>query len=99
MKVVKKIAKWIIAVILIPIAYFLVALVLVFIPVNNDENNSEKDRSIYLNSNGVHLNIILAKNQVDSELLAGLKYFKNDIILHLAGVIKIFTSIHQPGAI
>ncbi|MCK5638685.1 MAG: DUF2459 domain-containing protein [Flavobacteriaceae bacterium] len=78
MKVVKKIVKWIIAIILIPIVYFLISLILTFIPINNEEENSEKNNSIYLNSNGVHLNIIIAKDQLHSKLLDGLKYFKND---------------------
>ena len=78
MKVVKKIVKWIIAIILIPIVYLLVSLMLMIIPINNEEANSEKDQSIYLSSNGVHLNIIIAKNQLHAELLDGLKYAQND---------------------
>jgi len=78
MKVVKKIVKWIIAIIIIPIVYFLVSLILIFIPINNEEKKSNKNKSIYLNSNGVHLNIIIAKNQLHPKLLDGLKYSDND---------------------
>jgi len=78
MKVIKKIVKWIIAIILIPSVYLLVSLILTFIPVNNEEENSGKNNSIYLNSNGVHLNIIIPKSQLDSRLLDGLKHFIND---------------------
>ena len=78
MKVFKKIVKWIIAIILIPIAYILVSLVLTFIPINNEEEYSGKNGSIYLNTNGVHLNIVIPKDQLDSKLLDGLRYFKND---------------------
>ena len=46
MKVVKKIAKWIIPIILIPIVYLLVSLILTFIPINNDEESSEKNKSM-----------------------------------------------------
>lgn len=46
--------------------------------VKNEEENTEKNNSIYLDSNGVHLNIAIAKNQLSSELLEGLIYFKND---------------------
>jgi len=78
MKVVKKIAKWIITIILIPIVYFLVALILTYIPVNNEKEFSENNKSIYLNSNGVHLNIIIPKDLLAVKLLDGLKYSKND---------------------
>ncbi len=78
MKVFKKIVKWIIAIILIPIAYLLVSLILTFIPINNEEGYSGKNGSIYLNTNGVHLNIVMPKDQLDSKLLDGLRYFKND---------------------
>ncbi|MDA3906412.1 MAG: DUF2459 domain-containing protein [Bacteroidales bacterium] len=77
-KAIRKIAKWIIAIILFPFAYFLLSLILTFIPVNNKQDYSEKTSSIYLNSNGVHLNIIIAKNQLDTELLDGLRFLKND---------------------
>ena len=78
MKVIKKIVKWIIVIILIPIVYLLVSLILTYIPINNGEESSEKDKSIYLNSNGVHLNIIIPKDHLNSKLLDGLKHFKND---------------------
>ena len=78
MKVIKKIVKWIIVIILIPIVYLLVSLILTYIPINNGEENSEKNKSIYLNSNGVHLNIIIPKDHLNSKLLDGLKHFKND---------------------
>ena len=78
MKVFKKIAKWIIAIILIPALYLLVSLILMIIPINNEEENSEKNKSIYLSSNGVHLNIVIARDQLHAELLDGLKYIKSD---------------------
>lgn len=78
MKGVKKILKWIITLILIPAVYLLVSLILTFIPVNNEEGDTEKNISIYLNSNGVHLSIIIHKNQLDPKLLNGLRYFKKD---------------------
>ena len=78
MKVFKKIVKWIIAIILIPVVYFLVSLILTLIPINNEEEYSEKNKSIYLNTNGVHLNIVIPKDQLDSKLLDGVRYFKND---------------------
>jgi len=78
MKVIKKIFTWIIAFFLIPVVFLLISLILTFIPVNNKEVYTEKNKSIYLNSNGVHLSIIIPKNQLDPKLLNGLIYFKND---------------------
>jgi uncharacterized protein (TIGR02117 family) len=70
--------KWVFIIVLIAVAYLLVSLILTLIPVNNEPGNSEKNKSIYLNSNGVHLNIIIPKGFVDPNLLAGLKYDDND---------------------
>ena len=78
MKMIKKISKWILAFFLIPVVYLLVSLILTFIPVNNEEEYTEKNKSIYLNSNGVHLSIIIPKNQIDLKLLNGLIYFENE---------------------
>ncbi len=78
MKIIKKILKWIFVLILIPVVYLLVSLILTFIPVNNSDNDIEKNSSIYLNSNGIHLDIIIPKNQIDSKLLNGLNYSKYD---------------------
>lgn len=78
MKLLSKIVKWIYAIILIPVVYILISLILTFIPINTKEGNFEKNKSVYLSSNGIHLNIIIAKDQLDPKLLDGLKYFKND---------------------
>jgi len=78
MIVIRKIVKWIFLFVSIPVAYLLVSLILTIIPVNSETGNSEKNKSIYLNSNGVHLNIIIPKDQIDSNLLAGLEYDQHD---------------------
>ena len=78
MRVIEKIAKWIAAIILIPVVYFLLSLILTFIPVNKVDDNDSGNKSIYLSSNGVHLDIIIAKNRLDPKLLDGLKYSRND---------------------
>lgn len=78
MKAIKKIGKCIITIILIPVVYLIISLILTLIPITNKEGYSEKNKSIYLISNGVHLNIIIRKNQLSSKLLDGLRYFKDD---------------------
>lgn len=90
MKVFKKIVKWIITITLIPVVYLVISLILSFIPINNKEEYSEKNKSIYLISNGVHLNIIIPKNQLSSKLLDGLRYFKNDNYFSFGWGDKIF---------
>lgn len=78
MKVVKIITKLIIAIFLIPLFYILISLFLTIIPINGDTGDTEKDMSIYLNSNGVHLNIIIPKNNVAINLIDGLNYNNED---------------------
>jgi uncharacterized protein (TIGR02117 family) len=48
--------------------YFFFALVFSFLPTHPPEINSEKNKTIYISSNGVHLDIILPVNDVNSVL-------------------------------
>jgi len=78
MNALRKILKLIFIIVLIPVAYLLISLILTIIPINSEAGNSEKNKSIYLNSNGVHLNIIIPRDLIDSTLLTGLKYDEHD---------------------
>ncbi|MFC2096891.1 DUF2459 domain-containing protein [Bacteroidota bacterium] len=78
MKIVRKIAKWILAIILIPVVYLLISLILIFIPVNKETDLSEHNNLIYISSNGVHLDIIIPRDHIDLKLLDGLKYSDKD---------------------
>ena len=78
MKLLRKILRWLIIAILIPISYLIISLILTFIPVDGKKEVGERNKEIYISTNGVHLNIIIPKNQLDSKLLDGLKYFKDD---------------------
>ena len=75
---VKRITKLIITIVLIPVLYLLVSLILTFIPVKGDTDNAEENKSIYLNSNGIHLNIIIPRDQIEPNLLAELNYDADD---------------------
>jgi len=66
------------AIFIIPVLYIIGSLVLTSIPINNQEELLEKNHSIYLNSNGVHLDVIISKLKLDKDLLDGLKYSEND---------------------
>ncbi len=43
------------------------------IPVNSDQNKSLATKTIYLSTNGVHLDIVIPKELIDAELLSGIK--------------------------
>ncbi len=74
MKIIKKIFKWILYFVLIPITYIIVSLILSVITIDRKIYNQVLDKKIYLSTNGVHLNIIIAKNDLDSLLLMGIKH-------------------------
>lgn len=69
MKTMGKILKYLLVLVCIPIAYLLVSLVLTFITVNNSVAGNENTETIYLSSNGVHLDIILDKSNLSTALL------------------------------
>lgn len=78
MRLTKKILKYIGFLLLIPFIYIIVSLVLTCISVNNNTNDNSKKHTIYLNSNGVHLEIIIAKDDLDASLLEDQKYTQKD---------------------
>ncbi|MBQ4821481.1 TIGR02117 family protein [Aquimarina sp. MMG016] len=78
MKLLKKILKYVGIVLVLPISYVLVSLILTYIPVNNQDTKTEKNNTIYLSSNGVHLEIIIPKKNLDTTILNKLKYISNE---------------------
>ncbi|MBL3657989.1 DUF2459 domain-containing protein [Fulvivirga sediminis] len=78
MSLLKQVFKWLLFLLLLPVAYLLIALLLTFITVNGDHEAAEKGKAVYLNTNGVHLDIILPKNDVDSQVLKDLRYYENE---------------------
>ncbi len=63
MSITKKTLQFLGFVLSIPFIYLLISLVLTYIPVNT--KSSGKDHSIYLSTNGMHLDIIIPKNEVN----------------------------------
>ncbi|WP_299215811.1 DUF2459 domain-containing protein [uncultured Aquimarina sp.] len=61
-------------ILLIPATYFIVALLCSYIPVTPKTSSVEQNKSIYLATNGIHLEIIIPKTEIDSLLLNGLRY-------------------------
>ncbi|MEX2379645.1 MAG: DUF2459 domain-containing protein [Vicingaceae bacterium] len=63
-----------VSILTLPIFYVLIALLASLIPVNKDSQVNKSDQQIYLSTNGVHLYIILEKEDIASSLLNGLDY-------------------------
>lgn len=63
----------------IPISYLLIALFLSYIPVNHVNSSGEK--TIFLGTNGVHLDLILPVSEIDPVLLADLNFQASDSFL------------------
>jgi len=81
MKLLKKIFKWFLCFLLIPVVYLLVSLVFTFVTVNEKEAASNADKIIYLHSTGVHLDIAIGKKDVSDDLLKDLKHVDTDSYL------------------
>ncbi|MDD2549362.1 MAG: DUF2459 domain-containing protein [Bacteroidales bacterium] len=81
MKIVRKIVKWILYFLLIPVLYILISLILTVITIDRKADGKVSDKSIYLSTNGVHLYIVLPKKDLDSLLLSGIKHNATDNFL------------------
>ncbi len=78
MNLIKKVFKWISYFVLIPITYLIVSLILTAITIDRKIENQTTDKTIYLSTNGIHLNIIIPQNNIDSLLLSGIKREPSD---------------------
>ncbi|MCH2046523.1 MAG: DUF2459 domain-containing protein [Saprospiraceae bacterium] len=74
LKITKKILKWILYILLIPTTYFLLAFLLTWMTVDREIKTGITDQSIYLNTNGVHLDVIIPQKNLSPQLLAGIQY-------------------------
>ncbi len=78
MNSVKKVLKWLLRALCIPLGYIAISLVLSYIPVGSNEPEPHKTESVFLNSNGTHTDLILAKKQVDQRILNDLQISASD---------------------
>jgi len=78
MKLVKKTLKWLSYFLLIPVTYIIVSLILTAITIDREIENPTADNTIYLSTNGVHLDIVIPKTHIDSLLLSGIKQSPTD---------------------
>ena len=78
MKLLKNILKWSGYILLIPITYIIVSVILTAVTTEREIKNQVSDKTIYLSTNGVHLDIVVPKKNMDSMLLSGLKHNNTD---------------------
>lgn len=78
MKLIKRILKWLLYILCIPIVYVLISLLLAAITVNKNDVSPEDTFTVYLNTNGVHLDIIINKNDINPDLLKSLYIQENE---------------------
>lgn len=68
MKLVRIFLKSIFYIFLIPISYLLISLILSYIPISETSGETSKVKHIFLTTNGVHLDIVMPKEYMSSEL-------------------------------
>jgi len=78
MTIFKKILKWLLYILVIPLTYVITSLILTEITVEKIDNITVSEKVIFLNTNGIHLDVILSINDIDAELLKGLKISGKD---------------------
>jgi uncharacterized protein (TIGR02117 family) len=78
MKWIKKGIKWIVYFLLIPITYLIISLLLTIITIDRATEDQIYDKTIYLSTNGVHLDILIPKENINSLLISGIKKEPSD---------------------
>ena len=73
MKYLKRILKLFLWVLVLPLFYVLISVLLTSITVNRDQLSSDSGKTIYLTTNGVHLDIVMAIEDVSEGLKKGLR--------------------------
>ena len=73
-RIAKSILKVGLVLFLFPVLYVLVSLITSGITVNNNEKKTDKNKIIYLNTNGIHLDIVIPRNELSTEFLDGVYY-------------------------
>ena len=81
MKWLKLFLKFVLILISLPLLYALISLIISYIPVNQQTENLDKPHSIYLHTNGIHLDIALKKEDVDANLFPNIYSKENEKII------------------
>lgn len=80
-RILKKVMRWFAYLLAIPLFYLLLSLLLTLITVDRKDREGNGGHLIYLNTNGVHLDVILAVGDIDPDLLRDLHHSKKDMYL------------------
>jgi len=78
MKVAAWLIKVLIGIVMVIVAYIIIALLLSYIPINHKSNSGNKIKEIYLSTNGIHVDIVISKSDLSTELLKGLHHTPED---------------------
>ena len=78
MKIRKKIIKWILCFFIVPTTYIILSLLLSFITIKGKGESKKSEKVIYLTTNGIHLDMVILIENIDSLVLSGIKYNKNE---------------------
>lgn len=78
MKLLKLVLKWLLYILCTPIIYVLISLLFTAITVNKNNALPEDTFTIYLNTNGVHLDVIINKDDINPDLLKSLYVQENE---------------------
>ncbi|WP_179315197.1 DUF2459 domain-containing protein [Winogradskyella undariae] len=78
MRIFKKALKWFIYFLIIPTAYSIIALILTAITVDRKASDEKLNKVVYLTTNGVHLDIVIPKKNIDTLLLNGIHQKENE---------------------
>ncbi len=81
MKIIRKIVKYGLYFLLLPISYVVVSLILSSITIDKKETREPSNKIIYLASNGVHLDIVIPKDNIDALVLSDLNHYPNESYL------------------
>ncbi|PQJ79257.1 DUF2459 domain-containing protein [Polaribacter porphyrae] len=77
MKIIKKVAKGILYFLLVILAYLLISVLVSYITVNSNSDDSLDEKTIFLSTNGVHLSVIIPKESLTQNVLEDLQFHKN----------------------
>lgn len=78
MRILRKVIRFIFIALAIPVLYALASLLLSLITINTTKTTDGDTEIIYLSTNGVHLNVILAQKDMSEALLEGLVVNQTD---------------------
>ncbi len=98
-KTLRKIVKWSLYFLSIPFVYLVISLILTTITIEKEDNKFTCSKTIFLSTNGVHLDVILQKNDIDRNTLKDIINLETENFISFGWEMKTFTSILLLGEI